>query len=41
MVYRSTCAAQCAQQAIGQNLIVFSNENAHVCLRAGCGAAAA
>jgi hypothetical protein len=32
MIDRCTRAAQTPQQAIGQDLIVFCNQNAHVCL---------
>jgi hypothetical protein len=32
MINRSATAAQGSQQAIGQYLIVFSNQNTHLCL---------
>jgi hypothetical protein len=32
MVNRRPAAAQGSQQAIGQYLVVFSNQNAHLCL---------
>jgi hypothetical protein len=32
VVHRSARAAQTAQQAIGQHLVILNNQNSHVCL---------